>query len=42
MSVYAQSLKRLYSAGKLSKKQIKAQLDNGRITQDEYNEIIGA
>ena len=42
MSVFAESLKRLYVAKKLTKKQIKAQLDNERITQEEYTEIIGA
>jgi len=41
MSVYAESLKRLYNAGKLTAEQIKAQYDKGRITETEYKEILG-
>lgn len=41
MSIYAQSLKRLYNAGKLTAEQIKAQYDKGRITDAEYKEILG-
>lgn len=42
MRVYAQSLYRLFKAGKLTVKQIEQQLEKGRITQAEYNEIVGA
>lgn len=41
MSVYAESLKRLYKAGKLTAEQVKAQYDKGRITETEYKEILG-
>lgn len=42
MSVYAQSLKRLYEAGKLTVEQVNAQFEKGRITKKEYAEITGA
>ena len=42
MSVFAESLKRLYNANKITKEEVKAQFDKGRITEKEYEEIIGA
>lgn len=41
MSTVAESIKRLYDAGKLTAEQIAARVVKGTITQDEYNEIVG-
>ncbi len=34
-------LKRLYEAGRLTKEQLHKAVDNGWITEEEYQEIIG-
>lgn len=41
MSTFAQSIKRLYDAGKLTKEQVKARYDKGQLTEAEYKWIIG-
>ena len=39
MSALVNSLKRLYSKGKVSKDKIKAMLDSGKINNEEYTFI---
>ena len=39
-STFVESLKRLYKAGKITKKKIKALLDAGKITQEQYDYIV--
>lgn len=41
MSTFAQSIQRLYNAGKLTKAQVKARYDKGQLTEYEYKVIIG-
>ena len=41
MSTLVESLKRLYEAGKLTKKQIKERVQRGTITEEEYKLITG-
>lgn len=41
MSTFAQSIKRLYDARKLTKEQVKARYDKGQLTEEEYLWIIG-
>lgn len=40
MSTFVESLRRLYKAGKITKKKLDDLLDEGKITQDEYDYII--
>lgn len=40
MRAIAESLKRLYKAGRLTKEQIWDRMKKGTITEAEYNEII--
>ena len=40
MSTFVESLRRLYKAGKIMKKKLDDLLDEGKITQDEYDYII--
>lgn len=41
MTTFAQSLKRLYDAGRLTIQEIKKRLEKGQITESEFHEIIG-
>jgi hypothetical protein len=41
MSTYVKSLKRLYEAGRLTDVRITELLENGKITEEEYQYIIG-
>ena len=41
MRILIESLKRLYGCGKVTKKDIKARVVSGKITEDEYEYIIG-
>lgn len=41
MSILVESLKRLYNAGKVTKKQLKDRVKSGVITEDEYEYITG-
>jgi len=41
MSTVAESIKRLYDAGKLTAEQLAARVARGTITQAEYDEIVG-
>ncbi|MEI8127974.1 MAG: XkdX family protein [bacterium] len=41
MSTVAESIKRLYDAGKLTAEQLAARVTKGTITQAEYDEIVG-
>ena len=41
MRSLVESLKRLYGCGKVSKKDIKARIVSGKITEDEYEYITG-
>lgn len=41
MSAFAQSLRRLYRAGRVSLKKVKEFLAEGKITTAEYDWIIG-
>lgn len=40
MRVIAESIKRLYEQGRITKEQLTERADRGTITLDEYNEII--
>ena len=42
MSTFVESLKRLYSAKRITKKKLNSLLKANKITQEEYNYIIGA
>lgn len=39
-SAFIESLKRLYKAGKITKKKLKSMVDSGTITQEQFDEII--
>ena len=41
MRILVESLKRLYNSGKVSKKDIKDRVVSGKITEDEYEYIVG-
>ena len=41
MSTFVESLKRLFKAKKVTKKKLKAILDSEKITQEEFDYIIG-
>lgn len=41
MSTYVKSLKRLYDAGRLTDVRITELLENGKITEEEYQYIVG-
>lgn len=41
MRKVAESLKRLYEQGRISREQLAASVEKGTITLEEYNEIIG-
>lgn len=41
MNVLAQSINRLYKAGRLTKKQVAERVAKGSITADDYEEITG-
>lgn len=41
MSTLIESIKRLYEAGRLTKKQIKDRVKSGTITKEEYEYITG-
>lgn len=40
MSAFVESLKRLYKAGKLTKKKLKSIVDAGKLTEAQMKEII--
>lgn len=41
MRAIAESIKRLYDAGRLTDEQLTQRVEKGTLTLDEYNEIIG-
>lgn len=41
MSTLAQSINRLYKAGRLTKEQVAERVEKGSITPDEYEKITG-
>jgi hypothetical protein len=41
MTIFAESLKRLYNANRITKEDIAKQYEKGRISEKEYQEIIG-
>lgn len=41
MSTLAQSINRLYKAGRLTKEQVKERVKKGSITPEDYEEITG-
>ena len=42
MSIFVESLKRLYAAGKITQAKLDELLAAGKISQDEYSYITGA
>ncbi len=40
MSIFAQSIKRLYDAGKLTRQEVQKRLTKKQITQQEFDAII--
>jgi len=41
MSIFIESLKRLYAAQSLTLEKLQGLKDNGKVTQDEYDYIVG-
>ncbi|PWM78672.1 MAG: XkdX family protein [Phascolarctobacterium sp.] len=41
MRAVAESIKRLYEAGKLTGEQLAQRVEKGTLTLEEYNEIVG-
>ena len=41
MRILVESLKRLYNSGKITKNDIKDRVAGGKITEDEYEYIVG-
>lgn len=41
MSTFTESLKRLYESGRVTKEEILDRVVSGKITQDQYNELMG-
>ena len=41
MRILVESLKRLYNSGKITKDDVKDRVTGGKITEDEYEYIIG-
>ena len=39
--ILVESMKRLYQSGKITKANVKARVKSGKITEDEYEYIIG-
>lgn len=40
MTIFAQSIKRLYDTGKLTAQEVRARFEKGQITEKEYLEIV--
>ena len=40
-SILVESMKRLYQGGKITKEKITARVKSGKITEDEYEYIVG-
>ena len=40
-SILVESMKRLYQSGKIIKANVKARVKSGKITEDEYEYIVG-
>ena len=40
-SILVESMKRLYQGGKITKVSVKARVESGRITADDYEYIVG-
>ena len=40
-SILVKSMKRLYQSGKITKVSVKARVKSGKITEDEYEYIVG-
>ena len=40
MTVFVKSLKRLYTTGKVTEKKLKAMLESGKISNEEYAFIV--
>ena len=41
MSTFTESLKRLYERGRVTKEEILDRVVSGKITKDQYNELMG-
>ena len=41
MSTFIESIKRLYESGRVTKEEILDRVVSGKITQDQYNELMG-
>lgn len=41
MRAIAESIKRLYDAGRLTSQQLSERVEKGTLTLEEYNEIVG-
>nr|DAM32827.1 MAG TPA: hypothetical protein [Bacteriophage sp.] len=41
MSTFIESLKRLYESGRATKEEILDRVVSGKITQEQYNELMG-
>nr|DAR52936.1 MAG TPA: hypothetical protein [Bacteriophage sp.] len=41
MSTFIESLKRLYESGRVTKEEILNRVISGKITQEQYNELMG-
>lgn len=41
MSTFIESLKRLYESGRVTKEEILDRVVSGKITQEQYNELMG-
>ena len=40
-SILVESMKRLYQGGKITKENVSARVKSGKITEDEYEYIVG-
>ena len=40
-SILVESMKRLYKSGKITKANVKVRVESGKITEDEYEYIVG-
>ena len=41
VSILVESMKRLYQSGKITKANVKVRVESGKITEDEYEYIVG-
>ena len=40
-SILVESMKRLYKSGKITKENVSARVESGKITEDEFNDLVG-